>query len=144
MVLSFFRCPYVERIGTGRNGFSSNVETTFGSFLSLPIEESNGTLYRFMKRLDDILVELRHLQPELQKRYPIREMGVFGSWVRGEQREDSDLDVLVDLGDGITLIQFLGLQYELSDRLGIEVDLVMTDALRPRIGKRILAEAVML
>jgi predicted nucleotidyltransferase len=97
-----------------------------------------------MKRLDDILVELRHLQPELQKRYPIREMGVFGSWVRGEQREDSDLDVLVDLGDGITLIQFLGLQYELSDRLGIEVDLVMADALRPRIGKRILAEAVML
>ena len=97
-----------------------------------------------MKRLDDILIELRHLQPELQKRYPIREMGVFGSWVRGEQREDSDLDVLVDLGDGITLIQFLGLQYELSDRLGIEVDLVMTDALRPRIEKRILAEAVML
>lgn len=97
-----------------------------------------------MKRLDEILGELRRLQPELQHRYPIREMRVFGSWVRGEQREDSDLDVLVDLGDGITLIDFTGLQHELSDRLGVKVDLVMKDALRPHIGNRVLAEAVLL
>lgn len=97
-----------------------------------------------MKGLDEILGELRRLQPELQQRYPIREMRVFGSWVRGEQREDSDLDLLVDLGDGITLIDFAGLQRELSDHLGMKVDLVMKDALRPHIGKRILAEALML
>jgi predicted nucleotidyltransferase len=143
MVLSFLRRPNVKG-NYDRETDCPECGDDIRKFLSLPIEERDGKLYSFMKRLDDILVELRHLQPELQKRYPIREMGVFGSWVRGEQREDSDLDVLVDLGDGITLIQFLGLQYELSDRLGIEVDLVMADALRPRIGKRILAEAVML
>jgi uncharacterized protein len=97
-----------------------------------------------MKDLETILAELRALQPELKKRYPIREMGVFGSYVRGEQREDSDLDVLVDLGDGMTLIDLVGLQLEISDALGLKVDLAMKDALKPRIEKRILAEAVML
>lgn len=97
-----------------------------------------------MKDLATILDELRRLQPELKKRYPINEMGVFGSYVRGEQREDSDLDVLVDLGDGMTLIDLVGLQLEISDALGLKVDLAMKDALKPRIEKRILAEAVML
>jgi predicted nucleotidyltransferase len=97
-----------------------------------------------MKDLPTILDELRRLQPELKKRYPIREMGVFGSYVRGEQHEDSDLDVLVDLGDGLTLIDIVRLENELSDALGLKVDLAMKDALKPRIGKRILAEVVLL
>ena len=83
-----------------------------------------------------ILTKLRVLQPELKKGYAIRKMGVFGSYVRGQQREDS---VLVDLGDGMTLIDL-----EISDALGLKVDLAMKDALKPRIEKRILAEAVML
>jgi uncharacterized protein len=95
-----------------------------------------------MKDLATILAELRALQPELKKRYPIKQMGVFGSWVRGEQREDSDLDVLVDFNGRLTLIDIAGLQNELTDALGIEVDLVMKNALKPRIGKRILAEVV--
>lgn len=97
-----------------------------------------------MKDLPTILAELRALQPELKKRYPIKEMGIFGSYVRGEQREDSDLDVLVDLGEGMTLIDLAGLQLELADALGLRVDLAMKDALKPRIEKRILTEAVML
>jgi predicted nucleotidyltransferase len=97
-----------------------------------------------VKDLATILAELRALQPDLKKRYPIIEMGVFGSYVRGEQREDSDLDVLVDLGDGMTLIDLAGLQLEISDALGLKVDLAMKDALKPRIEKRVLAEAVML
>jgi predicted nucleotidyltransferase len=97
-----------------------------------------------LKDLPTILAQLRALQPELKKRYPIREMGIFGPYVRGEQREDSDLDVLVDLGEGMTLIDLAGLQLELADALGLRVDLAMKDALKPRIEKRILAEAVML
>jgi hypothetical protein len=69
-------------------------------------------------------------------------MGVFGSWVRGEQTDDSDLDVLVDLDDGITLIDFVGLQLALADALGMRVDLVMKEGLKPRIGERILSEVV--
>ncbi len=62
--------------------------------------------------------------------------------MRGEQREDSDVDVLVELGDGMDLIAFAGLQLELSNALGIEVDLVEREALRPRLAPHVLAEVV--
>jgi predicted nucleotidyltransferase len=97
-----------------------------------------------VRKLDDVMAELRRLQPELRRRYPIRQMGVFGSYVHGKQRADSDLDILVELGDGIGLMEFVGLKQELSDAFGLEVDLVSRDALKPRIGQRILAEVVML
>lgn len=93
-----------------------------------------------MRTLDDIMSQLRALQPDLRRRYPIREMGVFGSYVRGEQRDDSDLDVLVELGDEVTLIDYVGLQLELSDALGLKVDLANKKTLKRRIGQRILAE----
>ena len=95
-----------------------------------------------MRTLDDIMTQLRALQPDLKRRYPIQGMGVFGSYVRGEQRDDSDLDLLVDLGDGMGLIEVVGLQLELSDALGITVDLVEREALRPRIAPHVLAEVV--
>ena len=51
-----------------------------------------------MRTLDDILTQLRALQPVLRHRYPIRSMGIFGSYARGEQREGSDLDLLSRVG----------------------------------------------
>jgi uncharacterized protein len=96
-----------------------------------------------MKDLQAVIGEVRRLQPELRRRYPIREMGVFGSRVRGEQTEGSDIDVLVDLDDGVNLIDFVGLQLAFADALGVRVDLVMKDGLKPRIGRRILTEVVM-
>jgi predicted nucleotidyltransferase len=84
-----------------------------------------------MRTLDDIMSQLRAMQPDLKRRYPIREMGVFESYARGEQREDSDLDLLVELGDGITLIDYVGLQLELSDALGLTVDMANKAEVRP-------------
>ncbi len=97
-----------------------------------------------MRDLADILTQLRSLQPALRSRYPIRSMGVFGSYARGEQGDDSDVDVLVELGDGMDLIAYAGLQLELSDALGLPVDLVEQDALRPHIANHVLAELVLL
>jgi predicted nucleotidyltransferase len=97
-----------------------------------------------MRTLDDIIGELRRLQPELRRRYPIRQMGVFGSYVHGQQTEASDLDVLVDVGEGIGLLGLAGLQQDLSDALGVKVDLVVKPALKRRIGQRIASEVVML
>ena len=93
-----------------------------------------------MRSLDDIMGQLRGMQPDLKRRYAIREMGVFGSYARGEQREDSDLDVLVDLGEGTTLVDYVGLQLELTDALGLRVELANKKTLKARIGRRILAE----
>lgn len=90
--------------------------------------------------VDTILQRLRALQPDLKRRYPIRSLGVFGSYVRGEQRPDSDLDILIEPGDGMTLVDFVGLRDELSDALGLTVELANKRSLKTRIGKRILAE----
>ena len=97
-----------------------------------------------MKTLDDVIAQLRRMEPDLRRRYPIRELGIFGSYAHGRQTEDSDLDVVVDLADGIGLLDLAGLQHELSDALGLKVDLVMKDALKRGIAQRILSEAVML
>jgi predicted nucleotidyltransferase len=92
-----------------------------------------------MRTLDDIPDQLRDLQPSLICRYPIRSMGVFGSYARGEQGEGSDLDRLVELGDDLDLLAYVGLQMELSDALGVPVE---REALRPRLASKVLAEVV--
>lgn len=84
---------------------------------------------------------LRKHLPELETQYGVRSLGVFGSYVRGEAKKRSDLDLLVELGDRrLSLLGFIGLENYLSDLLGVKVDLVEKDTLRPVIGQRILAE----
>jgi uncharacterized protein len=97
-----------------------------------------------MKQLDDILRHLRALQPDLQRRYPIQGMGVFGSYLRGEQREGSDLDLLIECGNGMTFLDLAGLQEELTEALGVKVDIANRRTLKKRIGERILSEVRML
>ena len=70
------------------------------------------------------------------------EVGIFGSFVRGEEKDTSDLDILVELERPVGLIKFVGLQNYLSDELGEKVDLVTKSALKPRIKKNILSEVV--
>ena len=85
---------------------------------------------------------LREYLPELGEQYGVETLGIFGSYVRSEQSEGSDLDVLVEFNRPIGLFGFVGLQEQLSDTLGIRVDLVSKRGLKKRIGKRILAEVV--
>lgn len=85
----------------------------------------------------------RHLKAEkknLQKRYGVKEMGVFGSYVRNEQKKNSDLDVLVEFSKTIDLFEYIELENYLSDELGVKVDLVMKSALKRYIGEVILKE----
>jgi predicted nucleotidyltransferase len=70
------------------------------------------------------------------------EASVFGSFIRGEQKPDSDLDLLVRYKDNVSLFDVSGLKCELEKLLGIKVDLVSKDYLKPRIKKRILHESV--
>ena len=79
--------------------------------------------------------------PTLRGQYRVHTLEVFGSFVRGEERADSDLDLLVTFEEVPTLFRFVALENDLTDTLGIKVDLVMKDSLRPNIGKYILEEA---
>lgn len=67
---------------------------------------------------------------------------VFGSRARGESREDSDLDLLVDLEEGRSLLDLIGIEQDLEDLLGRPVDVVTRRELSPYLRERVLAEAV--
>jgi hypothetical protein len=76
----------------------------------------------------------------LRDRFKVRKIGIFGSFARGEQEATSDIDILVDFREPVSLIDFVALERHLSEILGRKVDLVMKSALKPRIGKHILRE----
>jgi uncharacterized protein len=99
-------------------------------------------LQRDQREVDIYIKKLQKMLPELKKKYPIKYIGVFGSYVRGEQNSSSDLDILVEFNGSITLFGYAKLENELSDELGVKVDLVSKTALKPRIGKNILSEVV--
>ncbi len=89
-----------------------------------------------------LMTVLRQALPLLSERYRVRSLGLFGSYVRDSQNADSDLDVLITFVDPPGLLKFIELENYLSDLLGIKVDLVMKDTLKPRIGRQILKEVV--
>ncbi len=99
-----------------------------------------------MKALKDILKILTEHKEELRIKYKVAEIGVFGSFVRNEQKEASDVDILVEFEDGarMGLLKFVNLENYLSALLDAKVDLVMKSVLKPRIGKQILREVVYL
>ena len=96
------------------------------------------------KSFDEIKRLLKKYEKDIEEKYGVMKIGVFGSYVRGEQKEGSDIDILVEFYPEaeIDLIKFVELEKFLSNLLGIKVDLVMKSSLKPRIGKRILKEVV--
>jgi hypothetical protein len=94
------------------------------------------------RSVDEIRQELRAHLPELRERYGVSYLGIFGSYVRGEQKMTSDVDILVEFDRPGTLLGFIHLQNDLIDLLGIKVDLVEKNGLKPAIRPYVLAEAV--
>lgn len=94
------------------------------------------------KSLADIKKILQQQKPYLAEKYGVTELGVFGSYVRGEERPDSDIDILIELTDPpkISLLGLVDLQYYLSDLFGVDVDVAIKKNLKKRIGRRILQE----
>lgn len=79
---------------------------------------------------------------EFQEKYGVKAMGIFGSYVRGEARKRSDVDILVEFANHarVSLLDFIRLEQAIADLLGVKVDLVEKSTLKPRIGKHILRE----
>ena len=93
-----------------------------------------------MNAKEKILFEISNLKAEIQSKYRVKEIGVFGSVVRGEQGRASDIDVLVDFQEGASLFDLVGLALFLEERLGRKVDVVSKSALREELREAVLRE----
>lgn len=97
-----------------------------------------------MKTLDEIKQILSERKSWLCETYHITELGVFGSYARGEQTQESDVDVLIDYEEAPTLFELVNLRDLLRDLTGIPVDVVTKNGLKPRIRDRVLSEVIYL
>jgi predicted nucleotidyltransferase len=88
------------------------------------------------------IATLRRHRSALAQRYHVESLGVFGSYVRNEQHDGSDLDLLVTFTQTPSLFTLVALQDELCDLLATPVDVVLKASLKPRIGEHILREVV--
>jgi predicted nucleotidyltransferase len=98
---------------------------------------------RLMKSLQDIKTILASQKDELRRRYKVNAIGIFGSYVRGEQRQKSDIDVLVDYEELPSLLKIVNLENYLSDLLHEHIDLVPRECIRPELKENILSEVEM-
>ena len=90
-----------------------------------------------------VIKKLKEIKDYLRKEYGIENIGLFGSLVRNEQNESSDIDLLIEIqAEMLSLIKYMKLKFFLEDVLGRKVDLVLSRAIKPRLRERILKEVI--
>ncbi|MHA1353292.1 MAG: nucleotidyltransferase family protein [Candidatus Heimdallarchaeaceae archaeon] len=94
--------------------------------------------------MDEITRELEKIKEEISTQFKAEIIGLFGSYVRGEQKEGSDLDILVRFNEGASLFDYIGLADFLEEKLQLKVDVVSERAVRPELRDQILKEVIML
>lgn len=95
-----------------------------------------------MKKLKQIQTLLALSKDELRKRYKVKELGIFGSYAKGEQKKSSDIDILVKFNPNATLFDFVGLGNHLEEKLKIKVDIISEGGIRPELRSNIIKEVV--
>jgi uncharacterized protein len=115
----------VEGLGTLRPGHNNRIEEA----------------KRAMKKSSDVILKIIEANRETLKRFGVRSLGLFGSVARGEATESSDLDFLVEL-EKKSFDAYMDLKDFLEELFGCNVDLVMKDALKPRLKEPILKETI--
>lgn len=91
----------------------------------------------------DIVTQLKELRPVITDHYKVKEIGLFGSFVRGEQRAASDVDVLVEFNEDADLFDLIGLTLYLEENLQRHVDVVPKRALRQELRETVLNEVIL-
>jgi uncharacterized protein len=89
---------------------------------------------------EELRARIAQALPEFRRRYPIGSIGIFGSWARGEQTDESDVDLLVSFDEAVGFFSFIELREELEALLGVRVDLVTPGGLRPQLEERVSRE----
>jgi len=97
-----------------------------------------------MKNLKAIKKKLEELKPLLKEGFKVTEIGIFGSWIREENKETSDLDILVGFEEPVSLLGVVKLENYLSERLDIKVDLIPQKDVREELKERIFKEVIYL
>ena len=95
-----------------------------------------------MSELEKIKQTLKQNKVALRKEFKVKQMGLFGSYVRGEQKKNSDVDILVEFSQTPGLFDYMRVENRLGDLLHRRVDLVMKGSLKPGIGRHIMREVV--
>ena len=95
-----------------------------------------------MRTKEEILKILKDELPYLREKFNVKSIGLFGSYARDEQRDRSDVDILVEFSKPIGFFKFMELEEYLNKKLGVKVDLVTPDALKPMIKPQIMREIV--
>lgn len=106
------------------------------------VTEPNTYLSANTKNSNEIKEIIRQHKEILEKKFKVKKIGVFGSYVRGEENKKSDLDVLVEFKKPVGIFAFMNLEEYLEKQIGIKIDLVSKGALKTPIGKRILKEVI--
>ncbi len=95
-----------------------------------------------MKSLEEIKSLIKKQKPSLKERYRVTKIGIFGSYVRGEQKKKSDIDILVEFEKPVSLLKLVNLENFLADNIGIKVDVVPKEDIRHELKDRILGEVI--
>lgn len=85
---------------------------------------------------------LKQLIIPILQRYKVSRAGLFGSYIKNEQTEESDVDILIELGKKISLLEFVKIKLDLEDKLNRKVDLIEYQAIKPRLKDKILSEEI--
>ena len=95
-----------------------------------------------MKSVEEIEEILKSFKNDIKRNYKAEIVGIFGSFARGEQKSDSDVDILVKFYKNATLFDYMRLSMFLQEKLGIDVDIVPQDTIREELRERIVKEAI--
>ena len=101
-----------------------------------------GAVDQHLAKLQEIKRQLRELMPVLKEKYKVETLEIFGSYVRGEQTEKSDVDILVTFKASYSLWDLIDAERFLRRKLHVKVELVPKDSVKPALRDRILSEAV--
>ncbi len=105
--------------------------------------QTDGTIVQVhLMNAEDIVTRLKELKPIIATRYKVREIGLFGSFVRGEQEVSSDIDLLAEFEDKADLFDLIGLALYLEEIFQRQVDLVPKQALRSELRESVLQQVV--
>jgi len=95
-----------------------------------------------MKNLNEIKKIINEHRLILEERFKVKTIGIFGSYVRGEQKEKSDVDIIVEFKEPVSILHIVSLENYLSDILGIKADVIPKRNIRKELENNILKETI--